>query len=70
VVVAVRGSDLDPEPGPARTVTADARRPASPAAPPGALGFTALGPLHDGRARLVDWWRAAPHLDPMAGVPG
>jgi UDP-glucose 4-epimerase len=70
VLLEVMGSDLEPEHGPERKVNAVDRRLASTAAATGDLGFTAQVPLHAGLARLVDWWRAARHLDPMAGVPG
>jgi UDP-glucose 4-epimerase len=54
----VMGSDLEPEYGPERKVNAVRRRLASTAAASAELGFDAEVSLHDGLARLVDWWRA------------
>lgn len=63
----VMGSDLEPEFGPERKVNPVARRLASTEAAARDLGFKAEVSLHDGLARLVEWWREA---RPTIGSPG
>lgn len=54
----VMGSDLEPEFGPERSVNPVSRRLADVTAARDALGFEARVDLHEGLARLVDWWRS------------
>ncbi len=54
----VMGSDLEPEFGPERSVNPVARRLADTSAAREALGFEAEVGLHEGLARLVEWWRS------------
>ena len=57
-LTAVMGADLQPEYGPERKVNAVPRRLADTSRARRLLGFEAKVDLHDGLARLVDWWRA------------
>lgn len=56
-LLAVMGSDLDVEFGPARAVNGVTRRLADTSAATRDLGFTATVGLEEGLARLVEWWR-------------
>jgi len=59
-LLAVMGSDLEPEYGPARGVAIASRRLASTAAARDRLGFEASVDLHEGLTRLVEWWKNEP----------
>jgi UDP-glucose 4-epimerase len=56
-LLAVMGSDLDVELGPARSVNGVTRRLADPAAAGRDLGFGVTVGLEEGLRRLVEWWR-------------
>jgi UDP-glucose 4-epimerase len=57
-LLAVMGSELTPEYGPARSVNGVTRRLADTGAAAGRLGFKAEIGLHDGLRDLVRWWRS------------
>ncbi len=57
-LLAVMGSPLGPEFGPARTVNNVARRLADVSVAAERIGFTSEVSLEDGLSRLVDWWRS------------
>jgi UDP-glucose 4-epimerase len=57
-LLAVMGSDLEPEYGPERKVNPVGRRRADTTAAARDLGFTAQVPLAEGLERLVAWWRS------------
>ena len=57
-LLAVMGSDLEPEYGPERKVNPVSRRLADTTKAERLLDFRARVSLEDGLARLVEWWRA------------
>jgi UDP-glucose 4-epimerase len=57
LLLAVMGSDLEPEFGPERKVNPVSRRLASTRSARDRLGFRAAVGLEEGLRRLVDWWR-------------
>ena len=58
-LLAVMGSDLEPEYGPARAVNSVPRRVADTARAADLLGFVAEVTLADGLTQLVKWWESA-----------
>jgi UDP-glucose 4-epimerase len=58
MLLAVMGSDLSVEHGPARPVNGVTRRLADTSAAREQLGFEAEVDLEEGLTRLVEWWRA------------
>ena len=65
-LLAIMGSPLEPELGPARNVNSVARRLAATSKAERLLGFRARVGLEEGLLRLVEWWQAERAMDPSS----